>query len=108
MIKKTFKVPIYNSKVTVILDKDLSYVEKKYNTNSLSNYGAVTLKDETKYKKYIVAFEHISDGIIVHEVVHLVNYIFLDCGVELDRVNDEHQAYFTAWLFRKINKICKK
>lgn len=108
MIKKSFIIPIYHGKVTVILDKDLSYIEKRYKTKSLKNYGAVTLKDENKYRDYVIAFEHISNGIIAHEIVHLINYIYLDCGIELDRINDEHQAYLSGWLFDKIDSILKQ
>lgn len=107
MKKKVIKIPIYNSKLIVIYDKDLSYVEKKYNTKSLVDYGAVTLKDESKYRTYVVAFESYDRSIIAHEIVHIINYIFLDCGIELDRINDESQAYFTGWLFEEIDNILK-
>ena len=107
MIKKKIKIPIYNSSLTVIFDKDLSYVQKKYKTRSLENYGAVTLKDESKYRAYVVAFEYNDSSIIAHEIVHIINYIYLDCGIELDRVNDENQAYFSGWLFEEIEKIIK-
>lgn len=105
MINHTFKIPIYQATVTIILDKDLSYVEKKYKTASLSNYGAVTMRDDNHFKKYVLAFEYSDGSIIAHEIVHLINYLYLDCGIELDRVNDEHTAYLTGWLFKKIDKI---
>ena len=107
MIKKTIKIPIYLGKLTIIFDKDLSYVQNKYKTRSLENYGAVTLKDESKYREYIVAFESKDYSLIAHEIVHVINYIYLDCGIELDRVNDENQAYLTGWLFEEIEKIIK-
>jgi len=105
MRKTTFEIPIYQAKVTVILDKDLSYAEKKYKTRSLKDYGAVTMRNDNHFKTYVLAFEYADGGIIAHEIVHLINYIYLDCGIELDRVNDEHTAYLTGWLFRKIDKF---
>lgn len=105
MIQKVIKIPIYGGQVTVILDDDLSYVERKYRTVSLKNYGAVTLQNKAHYKKYVMAFEYVTPSIVAHEVVHLVNYIFLDCGVQLDRENDEAQAYLTGWLVDKIYEI---
>lgn len=105
---KTINIPIYRGKLTIIFDKDLSYVEKKYKTSSLNNFGAVTLKDESKYRNYVVAFEYFDGSIIAHEIVHIINYIFLDCGIELDRVNDENQAYLTGWLFDEIDKFLNK
>lgn len=106
MIKKTIEIPIYCGKLTVMLDKDLLFIEKKYKTKSLKDFGAVTLQDSTKYRHYVVAFtdrNHLSN--IAHEIVHIKNHIFLDCSMELDRYNDEPEAYLTGWLFDEIYKI---
>lgn len=108
MKSKTIDIQIYRGKLTMIFDKDLSYVEKKYKTKSLKDFGAVTLKDESKYRHYVVAFEYSDGSIIAHEIVHIINYIYLDCGIELDRVNDENQAYLTGWLFDEIDKFLNK
>ena len=107
MIKKTIKIPMYCSRLIVIFDKDLSYVQNKYKTAPLDNYGAVTLIDNSKYRTYVVAFECKDYSLIAHEIVHIINYIYLDCGIELDRVNDENQAYFSGWLFEEIEKTIK-
>lgn len=110
MRTKRIKIPIYKGNLTIIEAKDLNEVSKKYKTPDLSNYGAVTLRDDTKYREYVVAFEtnSFSSCLIAHEVVHIVNYIYLDCGVELDRVNDEPQAYLTQFLFQQIEKFFQK
>lgn len=105
---KKLDIPIFQSKLIIILDKDLSYVEKKYKTPSLEKYGAVTLRDNNNYRNYVVAFEYSSGSIIAHEIVHIVNYIYSDCGIELDRSNDENQAYLTGWLFREIDNFLNK
>ena len=109
MRKKTIEIPIYCCTLTMILDDDLSYVEKKYKTKSLSSFGAVTLKDESNYRHYVVGFtdvNHLSN--IAHEIVHLKNQIYIDCAMELDRYNDEPEAYLTGWLFDQINNFLKK
>ena len=90
----------------MILDKDLKYVEKKYKTVSLENFGAVVLKNHKEYRHYVVAFtdkHHISN--IVHEIVHIKNNIFVDCAMEVDRFNDEPEAYLSGWLYDKIDKF---
>jgi hypothetical protein len=102
---KKFDIPIYQCKLTIILDKDLSYVEKKYKTKSLSNYGAITMRVPNKFSEYIIAFEYTQGTIIAHEIVHLKNYIYQDKGIELDRYNDEHEAYLIGYLFDIINKF---
>lgn len=103
MKKKTIKIPIYQGKLIIIYDKNLSYFSKKYNTKDLKDYGAVTTRIE--HGKYAVAFEYNEGSIIAHEIVHIVNYIFEDCGIHLDRINDEAQAYLTGWLFKEIEKF---
>lgn len=109
MTKTIVKIPIYYSTLTIIVAKDLKYIEKKYKTVSLDGFGAVTLKDESKYRHYIVAFtdpEHLSN--IAHEIVHIKNHIFLDCAMNVDRYNDEPEAYLTGWLFDEIYNVLKQ
>jgi hypothetical protein len=108
MIKKKIRIPIFEAALTVILDKDLSYVQKTYNTSSLVEYGAITMRDPNAFKHYIIAFESKDNGLIAHEVVHAINYLFLDVGVELDRENDETQAYLTGWMFDQVYKVLNK
>lgn len=108
MRKTTINIPIYQCKLTIILDKDLSYVEKKYRTKSLSDYGAVTMRVPNKFSEYVMAFEYSDGNIIAHEIVHLKNYIYQDCSIELDRFNDEPEAYLTGWLFDQINNFLNK
>jgi len=108
MKKKLIKIPIYGCKLTMIFDKDLSFMEKKYKTSSLKDYGAVTLKDDSDYRHYVVAFtdsEHLSN--IAHEIVHIKNHIHLDCAMKLDIYNDEPEAYLTGWLFDEIYEFLK-
>jgi hypothetical protein len=106
---KTIEINPYCAKLTIILDDDLSYIEKKYKTISLNDFGAVVLKDESKYRCYVAGFtdkEHLSN--IAHEIVHLKNQIYLDCAMELDRHNDEPEAYLTGWLFDQIYNFLHK
>lgn len=107
MIKKTINIPIYHSKLTIIYDKDLSYVNEKYGTEPLTNYGGIAMRNPYRFGHYIVSLTYKNGSIIAHEVVHLVNYIFQDRGIELDRNNDEPQAYLTGWLFEQIDNFLK-
>jgi hypothetical protein len=52
---RQIQLPIYQGKLTMIIDKDLSFIQKKFKTPCLKNYGAVTLKDDSKYREYYVA-----------------------------------------------------
>ena len=108
MRKTTIDIPIYQCKLTIILDKDLSYVEKKYRTKSLSDYGAVTMRVPNKFSEYVMAFEYSDGTIIAHEIVHLKNYIYQDKYIKLDKHNDEHEAYLVGWLFDQIDNFLNK
>jgi uncharacterized protein YlbG (UPF0298 family) len=108
MKKRTIQIPIFQCKLTIILDKDLTYIEKKYKTKSLEDFGAVTLQDKSKDRHIVVAFTdkgHLSN--IAHEIVHIKNFVFLECAMELDRFNDEPEAYLTGWLFDQIYEFLK-
>ena len=109
MKKIKIEIPIFQKELTIILDEDLSYIENKYKTIPLGNFGAVTMADENKYGHYIVAFTdktHLSN--IAHEIVHIKNHIYLDCAMEVDRQNDETEAYLTGWLFDQIYNAINK
>jgi hypothetical protein len=108
MRKKTIDIPIYGVKLTIILDDDFSYVENIYNLKPI-NGRAVTITNPNINRQVIVAFidkKYVSS--IVHEVVHVKNYICLWCGAELDMENDEPEAYLTGYLFEQIYEFINK
>lgn len=109
MRKLTIDIPIYGGKLIVIVSKDITLIAKKYKlTVEASNFGAFTFKDTSKYRNYIIVLEDDWRANVVHELVHVVNHIYLDCAMQLDRHNDEPQAYLMGWLFDKIDKFLKE
>lgn len=46
------------------------------------------------------------DADLCHELIHAKNQTFLAVGHRLHARNDEHEAYFTGWLFKKAKKLC--
>jgi hypothetical protein len=109
MRKKTIKIQIYHCWLTIIVAENFDYVEKKYNTVPLGEYGAVTLKDLDQYRHFVMAFtdkDHLSN--IAHEIVHLKNYIYSEVNAKLDTDNDEPEAYLTGYLFDEIYNFLHK
>jgi hypothetical protein len=104
MKSKTINVPIYECGLTIILTDDLNEVVKKYKLEGdWDNFGALTFRDKSKHRHYVVAFtdaSHLSN--IAHEIVHIKNYIFHGINAKIDIYNDEPEAYLTGWLFDKI------
>lgn len=107
MRSKTIEVPIYGCYLTIIFTKDLNEVVKKYKlSGNWNEFGALTFEDKLKYRHYVVAFtdaNHLSN--IVHEIVHIKNYIFLGINAKVDIQNDEPEAYLSGWLFDQINNF---
>lgn len=102
-------IPIYYGYLNVIIaenEADMIGIGKKYgHKEDVSKYGAFSWSDYDKKginNCYVVVTKNISNHLIAHEVVHLVNAIFLHIGCELDRHNDEPQAYLTGWIFNQI------
>jgi hypothetical protein len=106
MRQKTIDIPIYGGKITMILTDDMSKVFDKYKSiKRLPNARAITFKDDTKYLHIVVALESDWRVNVVHEVVHIVNHIYLDRSMELDIYNDEPQAYLTGWVYQQIDNF---
>lgn len=103
---KTIKIPIYFDNLSIVFTDDFKKVDKMLKTKIGNNkYDGVFF---CKKDEYIIAIKKIEWSIIAHEVVHLVNEIFLKCGIQLDRVNDEPQAYLTGWVINEIDKFLKE
>ena len=93
--KIKIKIPIYNQAIFVIITEEENPKYKAY-VDYIDGYiTAVFVK------------KHLSDGIIVHECVHLVNFLYSHIGTELDINNDEHQAYLTQYIYEQIKNIIK-
>lgn len=102
---KTVDIPIYFGKLTILFTDDLSELNTLYKIKADNKlYDAVFFEIHDN-DEYIVAIKKVEWSIIAHEVVHIVNAIFLKCGIELDRNNDEPQAYLTGWVINEIDKF---
>ena len=105
MKQKTIKIPIYFGKLVLIKTKDLSKLNKIYRTDiSDKQYDAVFFKVK---EKYVIALKNECHSVIAHEVVHFVNSLFNARHIELDKNNDEPQAYLTGWAINEIYKFLK-
>jgi len=94
-MKKTIKIPIYNQNFTLI-------VTEEENEHYMAWVDVVDGKLTATFVK-----KHLTDGVIVHECTHLVNFLYERIGAKLDIINDEHQAYLTQWFYETIKKNLK-
>lgn len=109
---KKINLPIYVGKLIIIKiknEKEFNFLKKKYDKYlpkkiKFNDYDGFVFS-KSKYNEYYVVFRKKPKlYIISHEVVHLVNQIFIEHHMELDLYNDEPQAYLNGWIFKKIYK----
>ena len=112
---KTVDIPIYFGFLRIVIAKDfekaLSRIGTKFPDLKPNSYDGFAFPDKTKkgYNRYTVFLKPKSTpSVIAHEVVHLVNALYIDSGMQLDRHNDEHQAYISGWLTRQIFKVLRR
>ncbi len=108
---KSIKLPIYIGNLNIIklkTKKDLLKLRKKFPKNTpkkFNNYDGFVFSKKGEY--YVVFRKTPKLHILSHEVVHLVNQIFIDHQIELDKYNDEPQAYLNGWIYKQIYKYLK-
>jgi hypothetical protein len=105
---KVIKIPIYYAQLTVILFDKVEDVVKKYKLKTkieLASYGALAFRVPDDYRHYAIALETDWRANVVHEIIHVINYLYADLGIDLDLKNDEPQAYLAGWLFDEIDKF---
>ena len=79
----TIKIPIYNQRFKIILTEEESDKYMAYVDNIDNVITAVFVK------------RHLTLGIIVHEVVHIVNFIFERIGLSLNIIIGIFSRIFT-------------
>lgn len=109
MKKQTIKLPIYIGNLTFIRTKKTNKLRKKFGDRipkNFKDYDAFVFW-ESNNEYYVVFRKNLKGHIISHEMVHLVNRIFYDHGIDLDILNDEPQAYLHSWLFKQTQKFLR-
>lgn len=108
METKEVPIPIYFGTLILIKTDDFKEVNKAYKTKAKNKLYDAVVFETIKKGHHVVAIKVANWSVIAHETVHLVNDIFLKCGIQLDRVNDEPQAYLTGWIVNEIDIFLKE
>lgn len=107
-------IPIYCGYLRIVVNEDLYEAAKAVGVddegNELNDFGAfVTTSKIGPHSCFNVFFRpNVCHMLIAHEVVHLVNAIYVERHIKLDVLNDEPQAYLTGWITEQIYKTLKK
>lgn len=109
MIKKIVKIPIFYGKLIIIVTEDLTCLNDKFNIKVDKTYEAYSYNHITNQgnSEYYAVFRNrkIDIQTVVHECVHIANYIFRHNGMYGSIDDDECQAYLTSWIFKEIHKM---
>ena len=108
MAKKVVKIPIYGGKLAMVITDTLEDAAKDCGVKAdVSGYDAFVSYDNES-DIFSLCLSTTDWVIISHEIVHVVNEIFLSRNIQLDRVNDEPQAYLTGWVAFEVDCFIKE
>ena len=102
---KKIKLPIYYGTVTIIYAKKWSEIYDIIGIEVDERHAEFCFK-KTEHEYYL-CFKTKDLPQIAHEIVHLVNFIYLDSNIKKSRTNDEPEAYLFAYLFKKVINFIK-
>ena len=105
-------IPVYRGKLIVAIGNNNKEIHDKFeigydNDKDLEGVLGFVWNYRSKEgnRRYLVWFpKKPKASILAHEVVHIVNKVFQDVGVNLDTFNDEPQTYFTDCIFDMVEE----
>ncbi|MCP9290007.1 hypothetical protein [Gracilimonas sediminicola] len=111
VFKRSYKIPLYSGRLYVVLCESLKEAQSELGLE-FEAYGPLEDYDGGCFQrgnKYYIMLEHNPEpGVIAHECKHFVNHVFVTCGVELDRFNDEAECYLLGWAVEKSHNTIDK
>lgn len=112
MVDTIIKVPIYNTKIKIVICEDL---DKYCKENAIDERGVnheAVVYDFVNYDRdfhFIVLFRpNVKSNTIVHECFHLTCGIMRYIGCKLSNNSEESFAYLNEYLYKVIQNIVLK
>lgn len=118
-------IPIYNSKLAVIVTEDYKDLYKIFSKESVDRlnfnepgrevvYAHTLLVDNDKHHIHAIMLNFnspagkITHGVIAHEALHVMNMLFHRRAVSYTLSDDEHASYCLEWIVNTVYKQLKK
>ena len=126
MVIKSISIPIYMNRLHIVFLTDFKSDREKVNTKFNQEleedhdvlgltqqrgrhvFLCINLDKHTRCYKKEEEREIEVLATIVHEVKHIVNFIFISNGIKLDLDNDEPECYLLDWIFKEVLKVYLK
>lgn len=108
---KKVSVPLYFGHLHIAIAEDLGDavrglgIGRSTDPPAFDCFGAITTERTDKNgitHWYALFTPKQKAGVIAHEAKHIVNFIFLSRGLQLDPVHDEHECYLLGWVVQQI------
>jgi len=109
MVHEKHKIPIYQNTLNLVYDEEIeisSMLEKLgINYEDLHPEGSdgYTLIYDNEY--WIFLHNNVTPGVIAHEAKHYLNFIWAQIDGNLDKQEDEFEAYFLGYVVDLIHKF---
>lgn len=102
-MSQKIKIPIFNQNIYLV---DKEYTKKNLKNVNIDLYNGLSFRDEEE--RICFYCDKLTIQTLVHESVHLANFIIDDCLIHSTPLNDEVLAYLTTYIFTKLRKNIKK
>lgn len=108
ILKRTFKVPIHDVTVIVIVTHDIPASYKKEFGVDIGNAQMACLGyDKRKFGLFFEPATRTRPEIVAHEIFHLTHRILEKCHMNFDEGHHEMGAYLCEYLTKTINRVLK-
>jgi hypothetical protein len=108
IMERKVPIPIYFGYLKIIITESYDQISKKYEMDIDDETYSGVFFYVKENDEYVIAIREVNWSVIAHEIVHCVNEIFINRGIQLDRHNDEPQAYLTGWITNQVDKFLKE
>lgn len=102
-VKKRIKIEPYSPTVTVIITDSVNEVAILKGADDKPYSRARALRIGTDV--FVILPKTFDIGVIAHESIHAIHFVFQISGVHADRDNDEHLCYHVQYLVYKIRNM---
>ena len=99
--ERTITIPLYRHKVKVVVTDDITEAKQKY--IEIPDNSAACALNYGSSSAVVVTSNNLAE--IVHEVVHVKNYIWTTIGYSPIADNDEPDAYLVSYLFERVMNV---
>lgn len=99
--ERIITIPLYRHKVKVVVTDDIKEAKQKY--IEIPDNSAACALNYGNTSAVVVTPNNLSE--IVHEVIHVKNYIWTAIGYSPIADNDEPDAYLVSYIFEKVMNV---